>query len=141
MGDGPGQARVGSRPMTWEQEENALIAAAQTGADPEAGAQQLRLIRFANSRSGQQVMENAGAPTEMEAPTETVFLVCSDAGFFAPQRILRGDSLETQQMKAAVLGAHLHNNSALGAGPWPPFLRDGPSMASIGMPTVSKLYR
>ena len=79
--------------MTWEQEETALIAAAQTGADPEAGAQQLRLIRFANSRSGQQVMENAGAPTEMEAPTETVFLVCSDAGFFAPQRILRGDSL------------------------------------------------
>ena len=133
MGDGPGQARVGSRPMTWEQEENALIAAAQTGADPEAGAQQLRLIRFANSRSGQQVMENAGAPTEMEAPTETVFLVCSDAGFFAPQRILRGDSLETQQMKAAVLGAHIYSNSALGAGPWPPFLKDGPSSVTLAV--------
>ena len=63
MGDGTGQARVGRRPMIWEQDENAFITAAQTGADPEAGAQQLRLIRFANPRSGQQVIENAGVPS------------------------------------------------------------------------------
>ena len=133
MGDETGLARVGHGQLTREQEENAFITAAQMGADPEAGTQQLRLIRFANPRSGQQVIDDAGAPTDVEALAETVFLTCSNAGFFAPQRILRGDSLEAQQVKAAVLGAHLHNNSALGVGPWPPFLKDGPSSVTLAM--------
>ena len=94
MGDERGLARLGQSQSTREQEEIAFITAAQTGADSEAGTQQLRLIRFANPRSGQQVIDEAGTPTVAEALTETVFLTCSSAGFFAPQRILRSDSLE-----------------------------------------------
>ena len=74
MGDETGLARVGRGQMTREQEENAFITAAQMGADPEAGTQQLRLIRFANPRSGQQVIDDAGTPTVVEALAETVFL-------------------------------------------------------------------
>ena len=84
MGDERGLARLGQSQPTREQEEIAWITAAQTGADPEAGTQQLRLIRFANPRSGQQVIDAAGTPAVLEALAETVFLTCSNAGFFAP---------------------------------------------------------
>ena len=81
MGDETGLARVGHSQLTREQEENAFITAAQTGADSEAGTQQLRLIRFANPRSGQQVIDAAGAPAVIEALAETVFLTCGTAAF------------------------------------------------------------
>ena len=133
MGDETGLARVEHDQIDREQQENTFITNAQLGADPEAGTQQLRLLRFSHPRSGQQVLDEAGAPADVEALSETIFFACSTTGFFAPQRLLRGDSLEQQQVKAAVLGAHLHNHTALAAGPWPPFLKDGPSSVTLAM--------
>ena len=72
--------------MTSEQAEVSAIAAAQTGPDPEQGKQQLRVIRSGVPRSGPQIIEESGGPDVLEAESETMFLICSSDGPFAPRR-------------------------------------------------------